>query len=106
MFAVRDPNGFRPLAMGKLEACGGMAYCLASETCAFDIIGAKYIREVEAGEVLMLATSACKTGERFESFILPQKFGLSHCVFEYIYFSRPDSYVFSQTVSDVRKRTG
>merc|ERR1719273_2865540 len=54
----------------------------------------------------MLTTSACKSGERFESFLLPQKFGLSHCVFEYIYFSRPDSYVFSQTVSDVRKRTG
>jgi len=106
MFAVRDPNGFRPLVFGRIEACGGMAYTLASETCAFDIIGADYIREVEPGEVLMLTTKACKSGGDFQSFKLPSKYGTSQCVFEYIYFSRPDSEVFGRSVDAVRRQTG
>jgi len=106
MFAVRDPNGFRPLVFGRIEACGGMAYVLASETCGFDIIGAEYLREIEPGEVLMLTTKACKSGGNFQSFKLPQKFGTSQCVFEYIYFSRPDSILFGRSVDAVRKSTG
>ena len=97
MVAARDPFGFRPLVLGELDG----AYVVASETCAFDLIGAKLIRSVEPGEVLIF-----KDG-KFESrfpFQKPRK--KAHCIFEYIYFSRPDSHVFDRDVYPIREGFG
>ena len=108
LIAVRDPNGFRPLALGRLGEegqPGGPAYCLASETCAFDMIGATYVRDVEPGEILVIDRKGCETGA-FTSYHLPQRFGVSQCVFEYVYFSRPDSKVFGEMVDKVRRKIG
>ncbi|RMF57051.1 MAG: amidophosphoribosyltransferase, partial [Bacteroidetes bacterium] len=108
LIAVRDPNGFRPLALGRLgplDQPGGPAYCVASETCAFDLIGADYIRDIEPGEVLVINQKGCATGQ-FESYRLAQHHGVSSCVFEYVYFSRPDSRVFGEMVDKVRRKIG
>jgi len=97
LIAVRDPNGFRPLVLGSL----GDGFVLASETCAFDLIGARYIRDLEPGEVLEISGS----GEMQRYF----PFGHtrpSPCIFEYVYFARPDSNVFGRNVYGVRKRLG
>jgi amidophosphoribosyltransferase len=96
IYAVRDPYGFRPLVLGKL----GNSFVVASETCAFDIIDAKYLREVEAGELVELSAEGIKSYRPFE------KREQSLCVFEYIYFSRPDSTIFSRSVYDMRIRLG
>ena len=77
----RDPYGIRPLVIGKLNN----SYVLASETCALDIIGAKFIREVENGEIVLIEKDQIKSVKPFP----PKK--IRPCVFEYIYFSRPDS---------------
>ncbi|MEZ5360439.1 MAG: amidophosphoribosyltransferase [Candidatus Zixiibacteriota bacterium] len=96
IIAARDPWGFRPLALGKLNG----HWVVASETCAFDIIGAKYVRDIEPGEVLEIS----KDGLRSE---LPKiNKHKSFCIFEYIYFSRPDSIVFGENVDKVRRRLG
>ena len=97
MFAMRDRHGFRPLSLGRL-ANGG--YIVASETCAFDLVGAKYIRDVEPGELLI-----------FEEGKAPQSVKVyeptpKHCIFEYVYFARPDSHVFGQSVYQTRKNMG
>ncbi|ARA91916.1 MAG: amidophosphoribosyltransferase [Bacteroidetes bacterium] len=108
LIAVRDPNGFRPLALGRIgdpERPGGAAYCVASETCAFDMIGAEYLRDIEPGEILVIDRKGCQTG-RFKSYRLAQRFGVSQCVFEYVYFSRPDSKVFGEMVDKVRRKIG
>ncbi len=94
--AARDTFGFRPLALGKL----GDTYIVASETCAFDIIGAKYIRDIEPGEVLEI------TARGLESHFPMKKTKHAFCIFEYIYFSRPDSKVFGENVDKVRRRLG
>ncbi len=97
MFAVRDPNGFRPLCVGLLDG----SVVVASETCAFDLIGADYVRELAPGELLELTPSG---GERS---VFP--FGVvreTPCVFEYVYFARPDSKVFGRDVYGVRRRLG
>lgn len=94
--AARDPSGFRPLCLGKLD----QAYVLASETCALDLIGAKYIRDVGAGEILFI-----KEG-KIESVKLNKKSKSASCIFEYIYFSRPDSNIFNKNVYLARKRLG
>ena len=96
LFAVRDPNGFRPLVMGRLE--GGVIF--ASETCALDLIGATYEREVEPGEMIRVSE------EGIESFHPFPKMPTSRCVFEYIYFARPDSRVYDRNVYAVRKELG
>lgn len=96
MYAVRDPYGFRPLVLGTL----GQAHVVASETCAFDIIDAKYGREVEPGEIVELSDSGVRSFRPFE------KRDQSLCVFEYIYFSRPDSTIFGRSVYDMRIRMG
>ena len=96
IYAVRDPNGFRPLVLGKLED----AYVLASETCAFDIINADYIREIEPGELVEISTKGIK------SFYPFSKEKQSLCIFEYIYFSRPDSIIFNNSVYDMRIALG
>jgi len=97
--AARDPQGFRPLAIGKLRH----AYLVASETCAFDIVGAKYIRDVKPGEVVEIN----KTGIRSRR-LTPTRCRGKHafCIFEYIYFSRPDSRIFGENVDKVRRRLG
>ena len=108
LIAVRDPNGFRPLAIGRLEGAGqngSTAYCVASETCAFDLIGAEYVRDVNPGEMLIINRQACETGT-FPGFRLSQNYGVSQCIFEYVYFSRPDSMIFGEMVDKVRRKIG
>ena len=108
LIAVRDPNGFRPLALGKLSentAGEGVAYCIASETCAFDMIGAEYVRDVEPGEVVIIDQEACKT-ESPRSEHLSGPYGVSQCIFEYVYFSRPDSRIFGEMADKVRRKFG
>jgi amidophosphoribosyltransferase len=110
LIAVRDPNGFRPLALGRLDrADGGHAYCVASETCAFDIIGAEYVRDVEPGEILIIDRAGVErvaAGGEFNGVCLPRAYGVSQCVFEYVYFARPDSKIFGEMVDKVRRRMG
>jgi len=95
---VRDPYGFRPLCLGKLNN----AFCLASETCAFDLIGARFIREVEPGEIVFLSKSGLRSLHPPELKAKVQ----AMCIFEHIYFARPDSIIFGETVHSVRKRLG
>ena len=97
MFAMRDRHGFRPLSLGRLQNGG---YIVASETCAFDLVNATYIRDVEPGELLI-----------FEEGKAPQSIKIfeptpKHCIFEYVYFARPDSKVFGQSVYQMRKNMG
>src|SRR5215212_1790535 len=96
MIAVRDPHGFRPLALGRL----GDAYVVCSETCAMDLIGATYVRDVEPGELLVISAGGVKSVRPFG------EAPLAHCVFEHVYFSRPDSYVFGKSVNEVRTNLG
>ena len=96
LVAVRDPHGFRPLALGRL----GDAVVIASETCAMDLIGATYERDIEPGEVLVVSATGMRSLKPFP----PAP--LSHCVFEHVYFARPDSYVFGQSVNEVRTNLG
>jgi len=97
MFAMRDRFGFRPLSLGRL-ANGG--YIVASETCAFDLVGATYIRDVEPGELLVFEDK--KEPISIKIFEPTPK----HCIFEYVYFARPDSSVFGQSVYETRKNMG
>jgi amidophosphoribosyltransferase len=97
MIAVRDPNGFRPLSLGKLDG----AFVVASESCAFDLIEAEYIREVEPGEVIVIDKNGMQS-----YFPFPKATRNTPCIFEYIYFSRPDSRIFNRTVYPVRKEFG
>ncbi len=97
MFAMRDRFGFRPLSLGRLQNGG---YVVASETCAFDLIGAEFIRDVEPGELLVFEEEkAPQSIKIFE----PQP---KRCIFEYVYFARPDSHVFGQSVYETRKNMG
>ena len=96
LIAVRDPHGFRPLALGRL----GDAYVVCSETCAMDLIGATYERDIEPGEVLVVDRNGLRSYSPFAA--RPS----AHCVFEHVYFARPDSYVFGQSVSEVRTNLG
>ncbi len=106
LIAVRDPNGFRPLALGRLRnSDGSWAYCVASETCAFDLIGAEYLRDIEPGEILVIDQEGCATGN-FARYWLPQRYRVSQCIFEYVYFARPDSKIFGEMVDKVRRKLG
>jgi amidophosphoribosyltransferase len=96
MIAVRDPHGFRPLALGRL----GDAVVISSETCAMDLIGATYIRDVEPGEILVASADGLRSIKPFAPAHIAQ------CVFEHVYFSRPDSYVFGKSVNEVRTDLG
>ncbi len=96
LIGVRDPYGIRPLVIGKL----GNSYVLASETCAFDIIGAKFVREVENGEIVLIENNELRSIKPF-----PAK-KERPCVFEYIYFSRPDSLIRKKTAYEHRKNIG
>ena len=96
LVAARDPQGFRPLCLGRLDD----AYVVASETCALDLIGASYLRDVEPGEVIFLDQNGLESVKPFEE----QR--LAHCIFEFIYFARPDSNIYGQNVYTVRQRQG
>jgi len=96
MFVIRDPFGFRPLSLGKLKSGG---YIVASETCAFELVGAEYVRDVKPGEMIIFENDEIKSEMIFES--TPKQ-----CIFEYIYFARPDSNVFGKNVYSVRKQMG
>jgi len=96
IIAVRDPHGFRPLSLGELDG----AYVVASETCAFDLIEATYIRDVAPGEMVVINSKGITSTFPFKH-AEP-----SHCIFEFIYFARPDSMVFGQNVYTIRKNFG
>ena len=100
VIVARDPNGFRPLAMGQLERDGRVATVFASETCAFDLIGAVYLHDVAPGEMVIVGPEGV-TRERYA----PAK-PLAQCVFEHVYFSRPDSIVFGRAVQESRESLG
>src|SRR5579863_1940408 len=103
IFAARDPRGFRPLAMGRIRATEGHArdtIVFASETCAFDLIGAEYERDVKPGELVVVAPDEITS--RFYSTSTTQ----SSCIFEHVYFSRPDSVVFGRPVQTSRENLG
>ena len=96
LVAARDPRGFRPLALGALK----QGYVVASETCAMDLIGAEYIRDVEPGEILIIDDQGLR------SEYLDEQTTHAHCIFEYIYFSRPDSRIFGEYVDKTRRKFG
>jgi amidophosphoribosyltransferase len=96
LVAARDPWGFRPLVLGRLNG----AFVIASETCALDLVGAEYLRDVEPGEVLVVDAGGLRSFHPFP----PEP--LAHCVFEHVYFARPDSLVFGRSVLESRLRLG
>jgi amidophosphoribosyltransferase len=96
LIAVRDPRGFRPLVLGKLKD----AWCVASETCAFDLMDAETVREIKAGEMLVIDENGLHSHFPFE----PKN--LSVCTFEHVYFSRPDSIIFGKSVNESRHKMG
>jgi len=96
LIGARDPYGFRPLCIGRL----GQAYVLASETCALDLIHAKYIRDIEPGEIVFIDKDGLRRAN------LPKKDKRAFCIFEHIYFARPDSSVFEKNVYMIRKQLG
>lgn len=96
MVAVRDPRGFRPLVLGKFQG----AWCVASETCAFDLMDAKYEREIAPGEMLVIDENGVGSSFPFE------KKAAAVCTFEHVYFSRPDSIVFGRSVNESRHKMG
>ncbi len=101
IIVARDPHGFRPLAMGRLEVAGERAATVfASETCAFDLIGATYTGDVEPGEMVTIGPE----GMTREHYTTPE--APAHCSFEHVYFSRPDSIVFGKPVAESRERMG
>ena len=96
LIALRDPHGFRPLALGRLDD----AWVVCSETCALDLIGGTYVRDVEPGEVLIINENGLRSIKPFPAS------RLSHCIFEHVYFARPDSDVFGLSVNEVRTNLG
>ncbi|MFP4056297.1 MAG: amidophosphoribosyltransferase [Candidatus Brocadiia bacterium] len=98
LIAARDRHGFRPLSLGELR-CSPV---IASETCAFDLVGARYIRDIEPGEVVSIDARGLSS----HRFCPPEAVDRAHCIFEHIYFARPDSRVFGQTCHVVRGRLG
>jgi len=101
VIVARDPHGFRPMAMGQMELSGGKkCYVFASETCAFDLIGAVYLDDVAPGEMVIAGPEGL-TRERYA----PER-DHAFCVFEHVYFARPDSIVFGRSVSESREMLG
>jgi amidophosphoribosyltransferase len=96
LLAARDTHGFRPLCIGRVDE----SYAVASETCAFDLINAEYIRDVEPGEIVRIEQNSLES-----QMPLPRD-QIAHCIFEHIYFSRPDSMVFGRTVNVSRREMG
>jgi amidophosphoribosyltransferase len=97
VFAIRDPRGFRPLALGRLENGG---WLVASETCAFDLVGATFERDIEPGEMVRISRAG------IESIHFAPSKSVQQCIFEHVYFARPDSLVFGRTVNESREMLG
>ncbi len=105
LLAARDPRGFRPLSLGlitnsKSNSGSGDAYVVTSETCAMDLIEAEYIREIEPGEIILINENGIQSSKPFNGETL------SFCIFEFIYFARPDSNIFGKNVHEARKKIG
>ena len=98
VIGVRDPNGFRPLCLGQL----GTGWVLASETPALDIVGAQFVRELDPGEMVVIDASGVRSLSPFE----PERIDPKLCLFEFVYFARPDSRLYGQTVHTARQRMG
>jgi len=96
MFVARDPLGVRPLCLGRIDE----AWVVASESCAFDLLGGTYVRDIEPGELLVIDAHGTKSMR----FAEPRKH--AHCIFEFVYFSRPDSLIFGHSCDKVRRRLG
>ena len=96
LIAIRDPRGFRPLALGRLDD----AWVVASETCAFDLIDAKYVRDVEPGEMIVINEEGLRSSHPLK----PEQHSM--CIFEHVYFARPDSIIFGQSVNRSRHKMG
>ncbi len=106
LIAAKDPYGIRPLNIGRKKVNGEWAYFVASETCAFDIVGAEYVRQVNHNEMVVINRRTVEKGE-IESYKIDEETPRSrHCIFEYIYFSRPDSKIFGHNVDKVRRSLG
>lgn len=103
MIAARDPKGFRPLALGEIKLTNGEGTCYvaASETCALDLIGARFVREIEPGEIIIFDKEGMRSLKPFE-----KEKKRAQCIFEYIYFARPDSNIFGRDVYTIRKGFG
>ncbi|HPN39567.1 MAG TPA: amidophosphoribosyltransferase [Melioribacteraceae bacterium] len=101
LIAARDPFGFRPLCIGKYNG----SYIIASETCALDILGAEYIRDVLPGEIVVINDEVLKS-KVIKSYMFSEMRITKHCIFEYIYFSRPDSKIFGSSVDKIRRKLG
>ncbi|MBY0553483.1 amidophosphoribosyltransferase [bacterium] len=104
LVAVRDPFGFRPLVLGQIKSSMSVSYVVASETCALDLIGAQFVREIEPGEILEITSEGMKS-YKFEAENKGKR-KAAHCVFEHVYFARPDSVVFGRSVYNSRKKFG
>jgi amidophosphoribosyltransferase len=102
LYCVRDPSGVRPLVLGKLATARGDSWVIASETCAFDLIGATYMRDVEPGEIVRID----EKGPMSFSIENPEGVPPAACIFEHVYFARPDSRVFGRYVHEARKALG
>lgn len=102
LIAARDPYGFRPLCIGKLND----SFIITSETCALDINSAQFIRDVEPGEIIIIDKEVLDSADIKSERILRKSFPKKHCIFEYIYFSRPDSRVFGANVDKIRRKLG
>lgn len=102
LIAARDPYGFRPLALGKVNG----TFVVASETCALDINSAKYIRDIEPGELVVIDRHATETKQVQSYKIFDETPVKKQCIFEYIYFSRPDSKIFGHSVDKIRRKLG
>ncbi|MDH7605627.1 MAG: amidophosphoribosyltransferase, partial [Melioribacter sp.] len=102
LIAARDPQGFRPLSIGKLNG----SYIVASETCAFDIISADYICDVKPNELVVIDNETLINGNIKSYKIHFENREIKHCIFEYIYFSRPDSKIFGASVDKLRRKLG
>jgi amidophosphoribosyltransferase len=100
LYGVRDPSGVRPLVLGKLARGNGIV--IASETCAFDLIGASYVRDIEPGELVVVDERGV-TSAKLDN---PENMPVAHCIFEHVYFARPDSLVFGRYVHEARKALG
>lgn len=96
LLVARDPMGIRPLCLGRVDK----AWIVASESCAFDLLGATYVRDIEPGELLVIDDSGCR------SLRIAECTKRAHCIFEYVYFSRPDSLIFGHSCDKIRRRLG
>ena len=98
VIGVRDPNGFRPLCLGRLDN----GWVLASETPALDIVGAQFVRELDPGEMVVIDATGMRSLSPFDAERIDPKL----CLFEFVYFARPDSRLYGQTVHTARQRMG